>query len=192
MDAHARTTIEIRPSEPLAVEFTSSWHHEGNTLIDEFSTVESIANWIVTYRDRLGMPPSSPLLVAHSDPERVVEAREAVRELLDSAVDENRPGAAALRLINKEAHRIHAAILVWTPNGPHLRWPPGTSTTDQLVSQVCASTVRVLGSPRRHLLRRCPAPRCVLFFSALRTGQMWCSQACGNRARVARHSARSQ
>ncbi|MEU8508839.1 CGNR zinc finger domain-containing protein [Streptomyces brevispora] len=192
MDTHARTTIEIRPSEPLAVEFTSSWHYEGNTLIDEFSTVESIANWIVVYRDRLGMPPSGPLSVDHSDAERLVEAREAVRELLDSVVDASRPGVAALRLINKEAHRIHVATLAWTPNGPHLRWPPGTSTTDQLVAQVCASTVRVLGSPRRNLLRRCPAPRCVLFFSALRTGQMWCSQSCGNRARVARHSARSQ
>ncbi|WP_071936732.1 CGNR zinc finger domain-containing protein [Rhodococcus sp. 2G] len=45
--------------------------------------------------------------------------------------------------------------------------------------------VAVTGFPAT-LLRRCEAPRCVLYFTRYNPRQHWCSDICGNRVRVAR------
>jgi predicted RNA-binding Zn ribbon-like protein len=190
MNTHGRTTVEVRPLEPMAVEFVSSWHYAGSALIDEFESVDGLATWIDTYRDHLGLVTGSPIRVDDPDRVRIIEVREAIRELLSAVVDHAQPSPATVRLVDGLSQGARSAALRWLPSGPRLDWPPDISTADLLVAQVCASAVRLLTSPRRLLLRRCPAPRCVLFFSALRPGQAWCSPACGNRARVARHSAR--
>ena len=192
MNTHGRTTLEVRHSEPMAVEFVSSWHYAGNILIDEFGSIDGLATWIDTYRERLGLAAGSPVRVGVPDRVRIVDLREAIRELLSASVDHTQPSAETVRLIDGQGRGAGAATLKWPPSGPRLDGPRETSTADLLAAQVCASAVRLLTSPRRLLLRRCPAPRCVLFFSALRPGQAWCSPACGNRARVARHSARSE
>jgi predicted RNA-binding Zn ribbon-like protein len=191
MNTHGRMTLEVRPSEPMAVEFVSSWHYAGSALIDEFDSVGGLAAWIDMYRERLGLVTGSPVRVGDQDRVRIVDLREAIRELLSASVDHTQPSPETVRLVDGLSQGVRVATLRWPPSGPQLDWPGDTSTADLLVTQVCASAVRVLTSPRRLLLRRCPAPRCVLFFSALRPGQAWCSPACGNRARVARHSARS-
>jgi predicted RNA-binding Zn ribbon-like protein len=187
MDAHGRTTIVVRPLESLAVEFVSSWHYDGNVVIDELSTVAGLASWIMTYQDRLGLAPGGGIEIASADLARVTRTRAAIRELLDAAVAASQPDPAAVELVSDGSRGAQAAELRWLPSGPRLEWPPDASTAGLLITQVCASTVRLLTSPRARYLRRCPASRCVLFFTALRPGQTWCSQACGNRARVARH-----
>lgn len=189
MDAHGRTTIEVRPLEALAVEFVSSWHYVGGVLVDEFRTVDGLTSWISIHQDRLGLAPGAAICVHSPELAQVIRVREAIRDLLDAIVDSAQPRPAALRLISEESRQAHMASLIWPPSGPQLHWPSGISTAELLIAQVCASAVRLLSSPRCKILRRCPAPRCVLFFTALRPGQTWCSQACGNRARVARHAA---
>ncbi|MBI2237124.1 MAG: CGNR zinc finger domain-containing protein, partial [Actinobacteria bacterium] len=49
-----------------------------------------------------------------------------------------------------------------------------------------------LGGSDRTRLGICAAPRCGRFFLAARPKQVWCTRACGNRARVARHYARTR
>ena len=191
MNTHGRTALVVRPFEPMAVEFVSSWHYAGSALIDEFGSIDRLATWIGTYRERLGLAAGSPVQVGDQDRVRIVNLREAIRELLSASVDHTQPRSETVRLVDGQSQGVRAATLRWPPSGPRLEWPTDTSTADLLAAQVCASAVRLLTSPRRLLLRRCPAPRCVLFFSALRPGQAWCSPACGNRARVAHHSARS-
>jgi predicted RNA-binding Zn ribbon-like protein len=51
-----------------------------------------------------------------------------------------------------------------------------------------ANTIELLGGPDAARLRECPA--CGRFFLASRQRQAWCSGACGNRTRVARHRSR--
>jgi 4-amino-4-deoxy-L-arabinose transferase-like glycosyltransferase len=53
------------------------------------------------------------------------------------------------------------------------------------------SAIEVVTLPRRDRLRACQAPGCVLFFQETARHRAWCSSGCGNRARVARHYARS-
>lgn len=192
MTTHDRNTLEIRPNEPLAVEFTSSWHFESGALLDEIETQEGLANWIDAYRFRLGMSSGERISISDEDVHVALRVRSAVRDLLDALVDQTSPPPGSLDLVTKVAARLDDTTVAWPAAGPHLVWPDDTPTIDKALTQVCASAVRLITSPRRELLRRCPAPSCVLFFSALRKTQRWCSPACGNRARVARHSARAR
>ncbi|MEU1089800.1 CGNR zinc finger domain-containing protein [Streptomyces sp. NPDC005576] len=192
MTVHGKDPLEIRPDEPLAVEFTSSWRYESGVLVDEVNTPQGLTRWITAYRSRLAMSGGERIDIGIADIATALTTRNAVRDLLDSIVDNTPPPEASLGLVMRRARAIQEAELAWPASGPHLVWPEGTETMEKVTAQVCASTVRLSSSPRRLLLRRCPAPRCVLFFSALRKGQQWCSPACGNRARVARHSAKAR
>jgi predicted RNA-binding Zn ribbon-like protein len=63
----------------------------------------------------------------------------------------------------------------------------GGSRTLELLAAIARSAIEVVGGPDRGRVRVCRAPGCGTFFLAGRAGQVWCSAACGNRARVARH-----
>jgi predicted RNA-binding Zn ribbon-like protein len=60
----------------------------------------------------------------------------------------------------------------------------------RVFARIARSAIELLGGPARERLRSCPAPRCGRTFLATRPRQRWCSAACGNRVRVARHHER--
>lgn len=55
---------------------------------------------------------------------------------------------------------------------------------------VARAVIELLGSHARARLATCRAPGCGRYHLRGRPDQVWCSPACGNRARVARHHAR--
>jgi predicted RNA-binding Zn ribbon-like protein len=55
------------------------------------------------------------------------------------------------------------------------------------VAAIAEEAVALLAGPDRLLLRACRAPGCVLYFVRNHPRREWCSDGCGNRARVARH-----
>jgi predicted RNA-binding Zn ribbon-like protein len=61
-----------------------------------------------------------------------------------------------------------------------------------VLSALAADTIRLLTGPERDEIRACGAPGCVLVFLRRHPRREWCSAACGNRARQARHYARSR
>jgi predicted RNA-binding Zn ribbon-like protein len=63
-----------------------------------------------------------------------------------------------------------------------------TSETTRILASIARSAIELLGGPDAARLRGCPA--CGRFFVTSRRAQLWCSAACGNRSRVARHRAR--
>ena len=62
------------------------------------------------------------------------------------------------------------------------------SETSRILASIARSAIELLGGPDAARLRQCPA--CGRFFLASRPSQVWCSGACGNRTRVARHRSR--
>jgi predicted RNA-binding Zn ribbon-like protein len=55
---------------------------------------------------------------------------------------------------------------------------------------IAHATIALIGSPQARELAVCGAPGCVLMFLRSHPRRAWCSTACGNRARQARHYAR--
>ncbi|MET9063820.1 CGNR zinc finger domain-containing protein [Streptosporangium sandarakinum] len=72
---------------------------------------------------------------------------------------------------------------------PSARNVPAVAADDSARARaaLASAAIAFLAGPRRELLRACPAPRCVLYFVKEHARQEWCSVACGNRARAARH-----
>jgi predicted RNA-binding Zn ribbon-like protein len=121
--------------------------------------------------------------------------RDALRRLAADLTEDPRPEAAsaipdrdaALRVLNETCARATAT--------PALVWAEGASpravahTAHPLVvlalARLAAEAVDLLARPSA--LGACEAPGCVLYFVRDRPRRQWCSAACGNRARVARH-----
>ncbi|WP_406632129.1 CGNR zinc finger domain-containing protein [Amycolatopsis sp. WGS_07] len=55
------------------------------------------------------------------------------------------------------------------------------------LARVARESIALLGGPDAAKLRACYAPGCVLYFMKTHPRREWCSVACGNRARAARH-----
>ncbi|UWZ59536.1 CGNR zinc finger domain-containing protein [Dactylosporangium aurantiacum] len=111
---------------------------------------------------------------------------------------------AAVGVLNRACARA--------PSWSELRWPPAydpaaddpagdeptsgrpvrvtRSAHDPALAAVAAiaeEAVALFAGPDRRLLRACRAPGCVLYFVRNHPRREWCSDGCGNRARVARH-----
>jgi predicted RNA-binding Zn ribbon-like protein len=64
--------------------------------------------------------------------------------------------------------------------------PPGQAMASAL-SAVAADAIDLFTNPDRSPVQACLAPGCVLYFVKDHPRRTWCSSACGNRARAARH-----
>ncbi len=103
--------------------------------------------------------------------------RDAIRDMFDAAAAGAAPPAAAVELVNGLAR---APRLTWYASGPAL-------APEDAAAEAARTAVELLATGRVH---RCGNPRCVHFFVAGRRRE-YCSDACANRARVARHAARA-
>jgi predicted RNA-binding Zn ribbon-like protein len=157
----------------------------GDLLVDE----ASLRRFIGDERDRLGEVATGavPRLV------HVRAVRRAVVVLFDAAVRGDPLPATFLATVNVASAAAPVALRL-DPKGPAggslaLRdaLPAGPGT---VLGALARSAVGLLGGPDRDRLARCGAPGCGRFFLRNRGGQVWCSKACVNRARVARHHAR--
>ncbi|MDX3072720.1 CGNR zinc finger domain-containing protein [Streptomyces sp. MI02-7b] len=121
--------------------------------------------------------------------------RAAIREVLDAHLEDRPADAAAVDDINAAASSVPASPrLVVTGDGPRAatRWHTEHGGNAALAA-IAGEAIALLGSPDRlRLLRRCANPECSMLFLAENPRRKWCtSNICGNRARVARHYART-
>jgi predicted RNA-binding Zn ribbon-like protein len=93
---------------------------------------------------------------------------------------------ASARVPLRPAIELNGGQAVLAETG--VRPPPATD----LLARVARSCIQLAAGPDRHRVRACAAPSCGMLFLASRGSQRWCSSACGNRARVARHLRRSR
>jgi predicted RNA-binding Zn ribbon-like protein len=116
-------------------------------------------------------------------------AAEVTADPRDVATPTTGTRAAALAaLAQASAAAPTWSALHWPDGGEpvrsvHTAGPAGPAATSMLAEQGIA----LFAGPRRGVLRACLAPGCVLYFLREHPRRGWCSAACGNRARVARH-----
>jgi predicted RNA-binding Zn ribbon-like protein len=115
-------------------------------------------------------------------PAELATLRGHVLDLLEATLS-GRPPPAAVAAVNRAAAaapavvQLEAGVLVVRATAS-----PG----DAFLAEIAASAISLVGGPGRDRLRRCRAPGCGRWFVASRPRQIWCSPACGNRARLAR------
>src|SRR5918994_656980 len=115
-----------------------------------------------------------------------VTLRASIRELLDASIDGGPLPAEAVERLNEASARV-PRVMRLAPDGA-ADIPLSAGPTPLLLARVAWSAIELLSDPDRYRPRRCGA--CGSYFQATRSDRMWCSNACGNRTRVARHHAR--
>ena len=126
--------------------------------------------------------------------------RDAVRRLAAHVTEDGRPGAAvaitdlaeALDRLNAIAGQLPPPRLALRDGRLELGVPGESAPVSIGLAQVAEQAVALLGGDDAVRLCACYAPGCVLYFVKTHPRRAWCSVACGNRVRAARHYQRGR
>jgi predicted RNA-binding Zn ribbon-like protein len=178
-------------TEPLAIELHNTLYASRGRAIDGLVEADGRKAWLTAIGKRL------PAGGTGQDPsvEALVELRAAVREALHAAVEGRPPPRAAIETLNRASARApRSAGARWRRSAAPL-WEPRVHTDDRadvVLTAFAADAIELITGPRRDAIRACGAPGCVLLFLKDHPRREWCSDACGNRARQARHYERAR
>lgn len=120
--------------------------------------------------------------------DEVCELRDVVRELLDAHTRGASLPEHELEAINELSERS-PSFPVLSFHGDREVVEVNNDDFEVFTADVARSLIAVISEDPQGT-GRCEAPRCGMFFVMTSQRQRWCSPACGNRARVARHAER--
>ena len=170
--------------EPAPVELANSLYGEGDERVDFLATPGLARLWLA----HAGLAVPFPARPAGDDVDRLRALRDAVRHLVDRAVDGAAPSPPAVAVLNRAASAaplaaqlVPAAGAAAAGAGPSVR---GVSTAR------AHDAVVLLGGPDRDRLRRCAAPDCTMAFLQQHRRRRWCHDSCGHRVRQAAYHRR--
>jgi predicted RNA-binding Zn ribbon-like protein len=198
MSASAAVPAErawVLPDEPLPVRLMSTIWADSDGLHDDLAAAVDVDRWLdAVGADRAGTHASK------SDLATARALRDAVRVLAAHVTADGRPGAAAAMAdvaravdqLNATAAKLPAPRLALHDGRLELPAPNGPSPVTTALAQVAEQAVALLGGADAARLRACHAPGCVLYFIKTHPRREWCSVACGNRVRAARHYRRTR
>lgn len=174
--------------EPLAVELHNTIYASGGSGVDGLADTGQADAWLAAIGARL--PLSEYPAGAAPTREQLIELRTAVRSALAAAVEETATDPAAITMLNAVSARAPwSPVLRSTGRNALSRASDhhGASRAEVLLAAFARAAIELLTGPHRSELRACGAPGCVLLFLRDHPRREWCSNACGNRARQARH-----
>jgi predicted RNA-binding Zn ribbon-like protein len=177
--------------EPLPVELGNTVYADGGRVLDGLADARGLRAWLGALADRL------PVRAGAVEAPRLEDfhaLRTAVRSALEAVV-EGRPVPEGARAeLNRASERCPQSLHL-AQHGrervSQVRYHAPTAT-DTVLGVIAAKTIELISGPRADDLRACRAPGCVLMFLKDHPRREWCSATCGNRARQARHYARTR
>jgi predicted RNA-binding Zn ribbon-like protein len=175
---------------PLALELVNTQFAAGGQTCDGLDSTEQLQQWLRVNAELFDvpLPPVTSNLL-----ERFRTLRSALRALFGAAKEAHAPPPTALRLVNHVAAASpRFERLEFVRDTPSMTLVDVADAPSATLACVARSAIEVLAGPDRGDVGRCEAPGCVLFFVKDSRRRHWCSAACGNRARVARHYVRSR
>jgi predicted RNA-binding Zn ribbon-like protein len=154
--------------------------------LDLITDGAALARWLRAH----GLPMEPAAAIEPGDLERVRELRSAVRLTFLACTEGRRVPQSALRTINSaSALASRAPRLSWRGGGLRREtiWPPGARAVNIALASLAEDAMATVLGPSRAQLRACEAHGCIRLFIRDHGRRRWCSRACGDRVRVARH-----
>lgn len=190
--------------EPLPVELMNTVWADRDGVHDSLLDADGLARWLASVRPRLPVGPAATGTAGATEEvpslallDEFRQLRDALRRLAAVATDDTRPAAASATADLTAAVDAVNRACAYAPAWSRLDWPEGGaptrtgrsahSGTATALSGIAEEAARLFTGDDRTELRACHAPGCVLYFVRSHPRREWCSAACGNRARVARH-----
>jgi len=185
--------------EPLPVELMNTVWADTDGVHDALAEVAGARAWLDAVAERLpllqGVPAKDVKAIASNSVGELRALRDSIRRLAAEVTGDQRSAAESAVAERAEALAILNRACASGPLWSELRWTPGTEPRRSIkstqpsvgvVAAIAEQAVELFSGPHREL-RACQAPGCVLYFLREHPRRQWCSAACGNRARVARH-----
>jgi predicted RNA-binding Zn ribbon-like protein len=194
--ARASATAAPLLGEPLPIELMNTRWADRHGVFDALAGDENVAAWLDAVQQGGPTRPAT-LAMAHESGRQLRDLRDALRRLAAVATKDTRSRgvsdvpdrATALEIVNRAAASAPTwSELSWDKGRPPRQLTRSAHAPGQVaVAAIAQAGVALLAGPDRHDLRACSAPGCVLYFLRDHPRREWCSTACGNRARAARH-----
>jgi predicted RNA-binding Zn ribbon-like protein len=167
--------------EALAVDFANTTKRSGGEERELLQGPEDLVSWAACEDGRVPGVDADGVGIGE-----VRTLRDDVKALLHAAVRGEPAPVPAVERVNA---RVRATPLVAQLRDGELVLAPAVAAAplDELLARVARSAIELTA---RGGLGFCDAPSCGQFFERRRVSQLWCSDACGTRARVARHAHR--
>lgn len=186
-------TPVLHPSQPRAVRLMNTIWFDRTRTRDSLESLHHLQSWV----ELAGLGEHSPL--DQRDLDRARALRDALRRLAADVTGDDRPEAVAWSL-SKEAARavLNDLMATCTPvlrqerDGYARGWRSSASGFQYELALVALEGAELLTRTGPDELKACPGPGCVLYFVRNHPRREWCSAACGNRGRVARHYRRKR
>jgi predicted RNA-binding Zn ribbon-like protein len=132
---------------------------------------------------------------AAKDLDRVHGVRDALREVAEAISEHRAPRTSALNTVNRALHARQVIELVPAPGGCDVDHRHVGDPIDDALARLADPLVAELTGGQPERIRICASDTCQwVFYDASRTGRRrWCDMStCGNRAKAARHRARTK
>lgn len=179
----------VLPDESAPVRLMSTIWADTAGLHDDFATPADVGAWVEAVGVSPGEAPAT-----EADLEDAIRLRDASRRLAGHVTRDTRGEASAMTGVEEaiatlnEASRYRAGPRLTHQDG-RLRWEQDGSVSPVKagLAEVAEQSINLFGGREAYQLRACYAPGCVLYFIKTHPRREWCSVACGNRARAARH-----
>ena len=184
----------LYPTQPRAVRLMNTIWADRTSVHDSLETVAHLRAWA----EEAGLGRHQDL--DEHDLGRARTLRDALRRLAAEVTGDSRPHSvaeglgtdAALAALNDFGSRC-TPVLRRAPQGGYTReWLADGPGLQRELNLVAMEGSEVLAQQPPHELRACGGPGCVLYFVRDHPRREWCSEGCGNRARVARHYRRNR
>jgi predicted RNA-binding Zn ribbon-like protein len=170
---------------PLAVDVADTVRMVESRQVELLSNEADLARWIQAEVARFPIARAARGQLA-----AFREARHVVRALLFAHAEGQPLPRAEISAINR-ASALSPNFLALTGDGKAGLTELSEVPFDLFRAAVARSTVELISGLGQDALSVCHAPSCGMLFVRQHHAQRWCSSACGNRARVARHAART-
>lgn len=188
--------------EPLPVELMNTIWADRDGGHDALADPEEAIAWLLAVASRIDVAIEADLALTGGGDRALIarslqRLRNALRRLAADATRDDRPAAASptrgIEAAAADLNRAAADAPRWSAieladgTAPKQVTRSAKSAPEAACSQIADAAIALFTGPQRELLRACHAPGCVLYFIKQHPRREWCSAACGNRARVARH-----
>ncbi|MEU4427235.1 ABATE domain-containing protein [Actinoplanes sp. NPDC024001] len=179
----------VLPSEPRPVRLMNTVWADRGGVHDALTTPADLARWLTATGLTAAEPPATA-----ADLRTAVTLRDALRRLAALTTDDSRAAArSALQDAEAAVHAVNEAAVAGPGRATlqlldgklSLRAPEPAADPGAALAVVAAEGIDLLTGSG--VLNACYAPGCVLYFVRDHPRREWCSTACGNRARAARH-----
>jgi predicted RNA-binding Zn ribbon-like protein len=181
----------VLPAEPVPVRLMNTIWADRSGVHDALATTGHLRAWLAASLPGLEQPDPSP-----HDLDSFRALRDALRRLAALVTSDTRPAAASATtgIVQAVADVNHAAAQA--PSWPQLAYEAGglhpvaggdATPARRALSSIAQQAIVLFTSQSGITLHACHAPGCVLYFTRDHPRRQWCSAACGNRVRAARH-----